>query len=249
MTALVGVKKGEWRVDNKYLAIYNEYAEKIETGKLRHNAKLPSENELAEMYGASRETVRKALNLLSQNGYIQKIKGKGSFVLNLNRLDFPVSGLVSFKELAAKIGLDTVTEVVQLEEIQPDPYIADQLHIPRSEPIWKVVRTREIAGEKAILDKDYFRRAVVPRLTRDICENSVYEYLEDELNITISFAKKIITVEEPSAEDRQLLDFNDYPMIVVVRNYVYLEDAELFQYTESRHRPDRFRFIDFARRQ
>ena len=36
--------------------------------------------------------------------------------------------------------------------------------------------------------------------------------------------------------------------IVVVRNFVYLDDASLFQYTESRHRLDKFRFVDFARR-
>jgi GntR family transcriptional regulator, trehalose operon transcriptional repressor len=34
----------------------------------------------------------------------------------------------------------------------------------------------------------------------------------------------------------------------VIKNYVYLEDASLFQFTESRHRPDKFRFVDFARR-
>lgn len=36
--------------------------------------------------------------------------------------------------------------------------------------------------------------------------------------------------------------------VVVVRNYVYLEDTTLFQYTESRHRLDKFQFVDFARR-
>ncbi|GAY77341.1 trehalose operon transcriptional repressor [Sporolactobacillus inulinus] len=36
--------------------------------------------------------------------------------------------------------------------------------------------------------------------------------------------------------------------VVVVRSLVYLENAQLFQYTESRHRADKFRFVDFARR-
>jgi len=33
-----------------------------------------------------------------------------------------------------------------------------------------------------------------------------------------------------------------------VKNYIYFDNATLFQYTESRHRPDKFRFVDFARR-
>lgn len=66
--------------------------------------------------------------------------------------------------------------------------------------------------------------------------------------MSISFAKKEITVEDPTEEDRESLDLDGFHNIVVIKNYVYLEDATLFQYTESRHRPDRFRFVDFARR-
>lgn len=44
------------------------------------------------------------------------------------------------------------------------------------------------------------------------------------------------------------MDLQNYTHVVVVRNYVYLEDTTLFQYTESRHRLDKFQFVDFARR-
>ncbi|SEN70892.1 GntR family transcriptional regulator, trehalose operon transcriptional repressor [Lihuaxuella thermophila] len=235
-------------MDNIYLTIYHDLVKQIEEGRLLPETKLPSENELAKIYGTSRETVRKALHLLSQNGYIHKIKGKGSFVLHVHKLDFPVSGLVSFKELARKMDKESKTHVLSLDLTDPEPYVARQLNTSTSEPIWKVVRVREIGGEKIILDKDHFLKHAIPPLTREICEDSIYEYLEPRLENKISFAKKVITVEEPSAEDRRYLDWRDFPMIVVVRNYVYLDDNTLFQYTESRHRPDKFRFVDFARR-
>ncbi|PTM59298.1 trehalose operon repressor [Desmospora activa] len=235
-------------MDNKYLQIYHDYVEKIESGALRSQSKLPSEHELCQQYGTSRETVRKALHLLSQNGLIQKIKGKGSFVLPVEQMDFPVSGLVSFKELAAKMGKPSQTRVISLEALAADDKTASYLRVKSTTPIWKVVRTRTISGETIILDKDYFLQQIVPKLTVSVCESSIYEYLEEELDIPISFAKKEITVEKATAEDRECLDLEGYPMVVVVRNYVHLEDAMLFQYTESRHRPDKFRFIDFARR-
>ncbi|MDR0317936.1 MAG: trehalose operon repressor, partial [Lactococcus lactis] len=37
--------------------------------------------------------------------------------------------------------------------------------------------------------------------------------------------------------------------VVSVKSHVYLADNTLFQYTESRHQVDRFRFTEFARRQ
>ncbi len=236
-------------MNNKYKKIYQEIAEQIETGKMKPDTKLPSEHELMELYGVSRETIRKALNLLAQNGYIQKIRGKGSIVLDLKRYDFPVSGMVSFRELADKMGQNTRTIVKELSITEPDDYLKEQLQIKSDDDIWKVVRVREIDGEKVILDKDYFLTSFVPELTKKACEHSIYEYLEEEKGLEISFAKKVISVEEPGDEDRKLLDFNDYHAVVVVRNYVYLKSADLFQYTESRHRPDKFRFVDFARRE
>jgi GntR family transcriptional regulator, trehalose operon transcriptional repressor len=234
---------------NKYQMIFNNIVDEIKSGKIPPNSLLPSENELKEEYDTSRETIRKALNLLAQNGYIQKVRGKGSIVIDINKFDFPVSGLVSFKELADKMEKKPRTIVNELSLIlKPDAYIKQQLQLSGKEQVWKIVRTREIGGQRIILDKDYLAAKFVPSITEEICEDSIYAYLENELNLKISFAKKEIVVEEPTAEDRSFLDLDGFYNIVVIKNYVYLEDASLFQYTESRHRPDKFRFVDFARR-
>ncbi|MBP3041065.1 trehalose operon repressor [Bacillaceae bacterium Marseille-Q3522] len=233
---------------NKYFFIYQDIANAIKEGEIAPHTLLPSENELKERYNTSRETIRKALNLLSQEGYIQKVRGKGSIVIDRNIFDFPVSGLVSFKELAQKMETKPVTKVRELSLIKPDQKVRKQLHVTSKDAVWKIVRTREFSGEKVILDKDYLNEKYVPMITKEQCENSIYEYLENELQLQISFAKKEIVVSEPTKEDRELLDLDGFHNIVVIKSQVYLEDASLFQFTESRHRPDKFRFVDFARR-
>lgn len=235
-------------MNNKYLTIYSELVDEIKSGNIQANSLLPSENELKETYNTSRETIRKALNLLSQNGYIQKMKGKGSIVIDVNKFDFPVSGLVSFKELAEKMGDKPKTFVHDLSVGKPDTFIKQQLQLSNKDQVWKVVRVREMGGEKIILDKDYISKSYVPELTKEVCEDSIYAFMENELKLTISFAKKEITVVEPTDEDRELLDLDGFHNVVVIKNFVYLDNASLFQYTESRHRPDKFRFVDFARR-
>lgn len=236
-------------MQNKYLVIYQDLLEQIEDGIHPVDSYLPSENELKVQYETSRETVRKALTLLSQNGYIQKVRGKGSVVLPRNKFDFPVSGLVSFKELQDKLGEDVQTHVLTLNTDKPSRHIKKQLLLEDdSQLVTEVIRTREINGERVILDKDYFLSSKVAGLTESIAQDSIYQYLEDTLKLSISFAKKEITVEDPTEEDRASLDLTGFYNVVVIKNYVYLDDATLFQYTESRHRPDRFRFVDFARR-
>jgi len=46
-----------------------------------------------------------------------------------------------------------------------------------------------------------------------------------------------------------VLDLGEYNVVVLVTSYCYLEDATLFRYTGARHQPDKFRFVDFARRE
>ncbi|MFC3039323.1 trehalose operon repressor [Virgibacillus xinjiangensis] len=231
----------------KYLTIYEDLAEKIQSNVWPTASLLPSENELAEMYDASRETIRKALQLLSNNGYIQKIRGKGSVVLDLNKLSFPVSGIVSFKELNDNLNLKSRTIVEDIGYMDRDDDVSEMLG-SEDDRIWHVSRVRKIAGERIILDKDYFTEQFVPKLPVEVCETSIYQYIERELGLSISFAQKEIVVEEPSTEDKELLDLEGFSNIVVIKSQVYLEDTSLFQYSESRHRPDKFRFVDFARR-
>ncbi|AQS56515.1 trehalose operon repressor [Novibacillus thermophilus] len=235
-------------MQKKYLSIYRDLANKIQDNRWKKGDMLPSEHELADKYDTSRETIRKALNLLVQDGYIQKIRGKGSVILDVDKWDLPVSGIVSFKELATKLKLDAHTAVHELSIVKADETLRAKLSTDVGELVWKVIRVREISGEKVILDKDFLKQKHVPVLTKDICENSIYDYLENELGLTISFARKEIVVEDPTEEDDTLLDLNGFSNVVVIKSKVYLSDASLFQYTESRHRPDKFRFVEFARR-
>lgn len=236
------------KVMAKYLNIYYEIIADIEDNKYEVGDKLPSESELMQIYKVSRDTVRKTLNLLEEKAYIQKIKGKGSIVLDINKFNFPVSGLTSFKELSDKMNLKAVTLVREFKIIEPDNYIKKQLEFKEVEKVWKVTRVREIDGQKIILDKDYIKVSIIPELTSEICSESIYKYIENELNIKIGYAKKEITVQKATEEDKWLLDLGGYDMVVVVKSYSYLEDTTLFQYTEARHVPDKFRFVDFARR-
>jgi GntR family transcriptional regulator, trehalose operon transcriptional repressor len=156
---------GDVIMTNKYLTIYNIIVEQIKSGEIPPQTLLPSENELKEQFDTSRETIRKALNLLSQNGYIQKVRGKGSIVIDISKFDFPVSGLVSFKELANKMGSKPKTNVNELSLIKPDGFVRQQLQLGSKDLVWKVVRTREMGGEKIILDKDFISKKHVPSLT------------------------------------------------------------------------------------
>lgn len=233
---------------SKYQEIENRIRAQIEDGTYPAGSKLPGEHELMELYGASRDTIRKSLSLLAQDGFIQKAKGIGSIVLSINRFEFPVNGVVSFKEIAATMGKTVETEVICCEKTHPDERMQKDLQMNSDEWIWLLQRVRKIDGEAVILDTDVLNAGICPGITREIAADSLYAYLEGKLGLKIAYAEKEITCQSATNQDYRWLDMKGFAMVVNVESFTYLDDARVFQYTSSRHRPDKFVFRDFARR-
>jgi len=64
-----------------YVAIADVLAARIEDGTYPPEGRLPAELDLAAEFGASRESVRRAVDELRKRGLIETVKGKGSFIL------------------------------------------------------------------------------------------------------------------------------------------------------------------------
>ena len=86
-------------------------------------------------------------------------------------------------------------------------------------------------------------------MTREIAEQYIYAYLENDLKLNIAYAKKEFTIDHANDRDKILMDLGKDQQVVSVKSQVYLADGRQFQYTESRHKLDKFRFVDFAKRQ
>jgi len=181
-------------------------------------------------------------------GYIQKSRGRKSIVLDIHRFKLPLSNISSFKEVAPSLGGIVETEVVSLEKTSPSHKIQDILQIGPKEAIWILKRVRKVDGEAVILDTDYLVEPLTPGLTKAIARDSIYAYFEGQLGLTIAYADKIITCKKATKDDQKYLDLQDFDFLVNVDSYVHLEDATIFQYTQSHHRPDKFRFEETARR-
>lgn len=231
-----------------YTDIYDNIKKNIVKGTYTPGEKLPSENDFCKEYGASRGTVRKALEMLAEEGLVNSLHGKGVFVLENDFINFSFGGLVSFKEASESSKQKFSTTVPKFEEIIIDEALNKKSNLAIGKQAYKLYRVRSLEDERIILDINYFLVDVVQGLTKEIGEKSIYEYIEDNLNIKIGFASKIIQVETATSRDKLNLDMKSYNFVVVVKNYVYLSDGTQFEYTESRHRPDRFVFSDFARR-
>ena len=201
-------------------------------------------------FDCSRNTVRRAIQNLADDGYVQSIHGKGVRIIYqpYEQSEFMLSGIESLKEAVARNKKEYTTKVVCFAELQVDEKIHARTTFPIGEEIYYIQRVRYIDGKALIIDHNYFLKSVVRELTPEIAERSVYEYMEQVLGETIVTTKRKMTVERQTEIDGKYLDLKDYNCLAVVSSMTYNAEGVMFEYTQSRHRPDCFVFYDTAHR-
>ena len=234
----------------KYDQIYAELRARIEQQEYGFQELLPSENTLVKEYGCSRNTVRRAIGRLADEGYVQSLHGKGvRIIYQPGQLsEFMLSGIESLKEAVARNQKEYRTKVVCFAELTVDQRISARTTFPVGAEIYYIQRVRYIDGEALILDHNYFLKEVARDLTPEIAEQSIYAYLEQELGDNIVTTKRKVTVERASQIDEMYLELGDYNCLAVVSSMTYNADGVMFEFTQSRHRPDKFAFYDLAHR-
>lgn len=234
----------------KFETIYKDLKQKIESLEYPYQELLPSENTMVDIYGCSRNTIRRAVSELAEVGYVQSLHGKGVRVIYqpVDQASFTIGGIESFKESAARNHKKTRTDVVQFAEITADERISAKTGFPVGSVLYYIQRVRYLEEKALILDVNMFLKSVVPGLTKEIAEKSIYEYIENELGMAIITSKRKMTVERATEIDEKYLELNDYNCLAVITGQTYNADGIMFEYTQSRHRPDYFCFQDTATR-
>ena len=157
----------------KYQQIYQILKEQILEEKYLVGDFLPSENDLKEHYQVSRDTIRKSLKLLQEEGFIETVQGMGSQICRQAHFDFPVSQLTSYQEIVKASGLHSETNVIRLEKISIDEKGTKKTGFPLNRLVWKVTRQRVVDGVASVLDIDYLDRELIPGLTKEIAQHSI----------------------------------------------------------------------------
>lgn len=234
---------------SKYKKVYADIKEKIEQSIWQANQEMPTENELMEIYSYSKDTIRKALSLLEMDGYIQKRQGRNSIILDHNLVRKPfVSELKTVSELNRSAHHQVQTQLTNLYIVQGQPEVMKELEVDEKTDLYRVSRIRTIDGERLEYEISYFDRRIVPYLSKEIAESSIYQYLENDLGLEISHSRREISFRFATEEEKSLLDLAGYDMVVSVTSTTYLADGRPFQYGTITYRPDKVTFVSMAKR-
>src|SRR5262249_30208111 len=118
--------------------------EGVEQGWLEPGAQLPRERELAQTLGVSLAPVRQAMADLTREGYVERIRGRGSFVRD-RKLVEKIQILGSFHQSVNRQGLNVDVKVLGSDVTRP-PHVVDVALTLRGRAAWCLRRFGSIDG-------------------------------------------------------------------------------------------------------
>ncbi len=222
----------------------------IETGVLKPDDRLPSEQELEKTYGVSRTVVRHALDMLAAQGLAYRRKGKGTFVAEPKVMESLFQHLIGFYEEMKAKGTPPATQVLK-QAVEPAPkHVAQALGVPLGHPVITLVRLRSVNEESIVLSTTYIPEEICPQLVReDLTSQSLYRLLEQKYDFKIARGNRAIEASPASWREARLVKVSPNAPLISIQTVTYLEDGRCLEYSVARHRADRARFeVNLIRR-
>lgn len=158
-----------------YEQIKDDLLLKIKDGTYAEGETIPSETDLAVSYGVSRPTIRQALQILTDEGYIDRRKRRGTVVIStsgsvedgVGPFDFNVkitSGVPNLENQTFSRGENVRTLPIMVMEEAADEEVASALEVNPGEQVYKLVRLRYVAEEPDVFSESYVLARAYPGL-------------------------------------------------------------------------------------
>ncbi|MBC8587300.1 GntR family transcriptional regulator [Tissierellaceae bacterium BX21] len=190
-----------------YAEVFNDLRFKIYTNEWKVDEQIPTEMELCDIYNVSRITIRKAIDLLVQEGLLYRKRAIGTFVRGMDQQE-SLTSIKGFTQEMTDLGKEAHTISASIQKIPASRKIANCLNIESNIPVMNLRRvlgiyesafaffdTYFVCNENYSLDsKDYYGSFYEYLSTFGIIVNSINEYVEavlpdDELMKTLNITK------------------------------------------------------------
>lgn len=214
-----------------------------------YETKLPTEKDLMVRFNASRNTVRKAIDVVFRHGLLRRVQGSGNFIIKQPRSSKTVLNLsIGFDRAAMVEGGPLISKVVKFDKIQADEQLAKQGNIAVGDELYQVVRLRYLKDVLYDLEESYFPRSVVPFLSEDSVQHSIFAFLREAYDVYGSTTENYVhqvrlnaerakLIDVPVGDKTLCLDAINYLTNGVVFNfsttYFVYPDLELYYHTEN----------------
>ena len=199
--------------------IYEHFSGRIRQGRIETGEQLPTEADIAVMFGVSRATVQFAMSRLAWEGWIERFPGRGTFASDRTARsdggqaaapDFSVDmhSLPAVDDETAPGEGDVTYRLMAFGRKKAPSDVSRALNIEEDEPVFVLERLRFIGEEAVEAEICFFSPDVFPRFDTSALDRAPTEELlvEENLGFRIDRIETTIQPADPESSEARLLN-------------------------------------------
>ena len=223
-----------------YHQIFLQLREEITSGERAFGSRMPTEQELADGYGVSRITARRALDELAQTGLVARKRRVGTHVIFKSPIQ-PIEGSIeqALESLIA-FGRDTQVKILEIETVPARPPLTEALEIEPGAEVVRVARVRWLDNQPLSHVISFIPADLGVKLTRGSLRKTPMLSLMEKAGVRIGAATQTISASLADATLANVLAVDIGSPILRVSRTVMDVDKRPVQHVLAQFRPDRY---------
>ena len=221
-----------------YIKIAQSIRRQINEGQISSGEALPSERELCELTGASRVTIRKAVDQLINEGLLWRKQGSGTFVSE--RIEVQTTHLGGFTDDARARGEEPGSIWLIRNYANPTREEAETLKVSVSSVVARLGRVRHSGGEPLAIEHAVVAESHLPPIEE--IGDSLYSALEAKGNRPQQGRQKV-RASLASPTEAGLLSIQENSEVLRIERVTWLNDGTIIEFTRSAYRGDKYEFV------
>jgi GntR family transcriptional regulator len=204
-------------------------------------ARFPTDQELTETYGVSRQTAREAVRRLGRSVVLDRQRGRGTFV-RATEFEQPVGALYSLFQAIESQGVEQ-RSIVRVKELRTDPIVARELALAPDAALVYIERLRLAGGAPLALDRAWLPGDLAGAvLDADFARTALYDELHSRCGVRPTRGEERIHPVVARSPEARLLGLRSGAAAFSVERRTWTGERPL----ERRHtlvRGDRYAFV------
>lgn len=204
-----------------YIKMYNSIKEDIKKGMYTVGDLLPVESELENLFSVSRTTVRRAMELLAREGFVEIKQGRGTMVLDFKTKQ-NLNQVTSVTESLRRKGYTVRTKSMYIDKISAPLNLSKELGINQGDLVARVQRIQLADDKPIVIMKNYIPYDLVPDIEEYTNQfSALYQFLEEKYNIEIEAAKDKIYAKGADFTESEMLGVRPGTALLCIRRICY----------------------------
>ncbi|APX71306.1 GntR family transcriptional regulator [Companilactobacillus allii] len=221
----------------KYVVVANRLRQQILEKEYQINEQLPQETVIATSLNVSRITVRKALDILVDEGLIYRIQGSGTFVkdnqantgFNNGKRSLEIFDFNKYEVELLNFGVD-----------KPSGEVMDQLNINQFDFTYGIERLIKDKDTVIALQKIFMPVKIIQGMQMDSLKGSIYDFIDKELDLDVDSGIRTISSEMSAEPVKTKLGLVEPEPLITVEQRSFLDNGQIFEYAYTYIRSSQF---------